>query len=869
MDKPLTKNIHRLTRRAFAHLLWEVYAPVFALALCLMLVFVIGATSGLWQFIGDPWRGIALIISLVFIAKGVRTAIAKTKPTLSQARRRLENDNGLTHRPLDTVTDELASTGDGIAAWETHLSRAQTLVQNARPSKLRPAVAPLDPYYIRFALPFVLLIAVMVGTGDNYERFRTSLTPGWISGISAKNARFEAWIDPPEYTRRPPSYFKNTNRLNAPEGSEFVARISGVKSAPRLIIKQGNRTRRITPKRLGPHSFEARAILSTDATASYRIGNTTQKWHLLVAKDHPPTISFDAPPSAGKRDQLIFSYSLEDDYGVQNLVLSFHQKSDPTIIEEISIALPGSSVRQAQEEPAALDLTKHKWAGKEVIGHLIAADGKNQIGVSKPASFIVPDKIFVEPLAKAVAEQRLLVLTGTDAYKAPAPLPAMTIEKLADRPVFNVERPDRTLERAPPSIQRTAVLMAAITERPVGIFDDPTVYMALRNIHARLRTARSQDDLKGIPEDLWATALRAEFGLLGDALEDMRAAERALNNAMARRAPQREVDTLFDRYNAAVDRYMEELTLKAIEEAKKRGGGPDSAGGGGGDNFNTDEIQKLLDAIEEANRLGDTVAARKALAQLAQLLENMQIQLAQGGGSGEGPSDSGMSEEVQKALEELNEILGEQRQLRDETQDSARAEADQERPGGGQGAQGGEEQARSGSSLAQDQEKLAELLNDLEQGLGEQAGGEETGGSGGGEDGEETGAGSGDIREALEEARDAMRDSQEALENGQFYRARRAQSDAIEALRQAGEGLFSQEASQQEQSAERDGPADPFGRENGRENNGGGIGDDVEIPEIDDQQRARQLLEELRRRAAEQDREKIERDYLDRLLERF
>jgi len=43
------------------------------------------------------------------------------------------------------------------------------------------------------------------------------------------------------------------------------------------------------------------------------------------------------------------------------------------------------------------------------------------------------------------------------------------------------------------------------------------------------------------------------------------------------RAPEREIDTLFDRYDQAVEAYMEELRRKAIEE----GNIADAEGGGG------------------------------------------------------------------------------------------------------------------------------------------------------------------------------------------------------------------------------------------------------------------------------------------------
>ena len=868
----LGKKARSLARRAYWQLHWECYAPVLALGTLFLTIFVIGAAAGVWQFLGDPWRLIALFLALGLLSRSVLNAQRKFRPTHSQALRRVEKDSGLLHRPFDTMVDTQAATNIESTAWHAHVSYAQSKVSNANTSKLRTVLKPIDKYCLRFIAPFALVLALMVGAGDNYERLRASFMPIWQPGISANHARYEAWIDPPEYTRRPPSYFKGEKQLTAPEGSEFVARISGVKTAPRLILQDGKRTRRISPKRLGPKSFEARAFVSKSVNASYRIGTTTQNWKLNVQQDTHPVIGFDTDPEAGKRDKLVFTYNLSDDFGVESLSLIMALDNAPDVKDSVDVILPGSSVRDAQKEPASLDLTKHRWAGKQVIGYLSAVDGKKQIGTSEPATFIVPDKIFVEPLAKSVAEHRSLMLSGTEPYR---PLEVVKFED-PDTPIFTVDRPDYTIERAPAPVQRAALLIEAATDKPVGIFEDPSVYMGLRNIYRRIQTARHQGDLAGMPEDLWKIALRAEFGILGDALADMQAAERALNNAMARRAPQRELDALFERYNKAVDRYMDELMQKAVEEAKKNAGGDQQ--GGGGEGINNDEIQALLDAIEEANRTGDTVTARKLLAKLAQLLENMQIQLAQGGGgSGEGLAD-GMSEELKEALEELNELLGEQRQLRDETQEAQRGQSPKqgqdgqgEQPGEGKQGQGQARGPQSGQSLAQNQESLRELLDQLEAGAGKELLDKNGGGAGdqGEEDGE--GGGSGRVDEALENAKRGMRQSEEALRNLDFYGAGEAQSEAIDALRRLGEELYAEEAKKfGDQSADGsqigDGKnADPFGREN----DGNGVGDEVEVPEIDDRQRARDLLEELRRRSGEQDRDKIERDYLDRLLERF
>ena len=457
------------------------------------------------------------------------------------------------------------------------------------------------------------------------------------------------------------------------------------------------------------------------------------------------------------------------------------------------------------------------------------------------------------------------------------------------------------MDRAPASIQRAALLIDVVTDKPAGLFQDPAIFMGLKNVHGRLRYARKQDDLRGVPEDLWAIAIRAEFGVLGTALEEMREAKQALQDGLARRAPEREIETLFERYDEAVERYMEELRRKAIED----GNIADAEGGGGGGGRNADEIEELLKAIEEANKAGDVEGARKALAQLAELLENMEIQLTRGG-SGEGGEDSmpgEMSEEMKKSLEELADLLGEQRELQDETR---QAENEAENQGEGEdgeqeGQQSGDsssgnsqgEGALSPSELAKRQGALEKALDALSQALpeegesgqsllsedenGQGVGTEERedGQGGGGEEdpnSENRGGGGDEDRqsaaEALAEAGEAMRLSEENLQAGNIGEAGEAQKDAVQALRRAGQaiaesGRQSGEGEDGDQQAEND---DPLGRDNR-----GGVSDESEadIDSRDNATRARELREELRRRSSEQDRERLEREYLERLLKRF
>jgi len=59
---------------------------------------------------------------------------------------------------------------------------------------------------------------------------------------------------------------------------------------------------------------------------------------------------------------------------------------------------------------------------------------------------------------------------------------------------------------------------------------------------------------------------------------------------------------------------------------------------------------------------------------------------------------------------------------------------------------------------------------------------------------------------------------------------------------------------------------DPFGRQS---SSGSQSADGTLVPDTIDPQQARKILQELRKRAAEQQRPKQELEYLDRLLERF
>jgi hypothetical protein len=111
-----------------------------------------------------------------------------------------------------------------------------------------------------------------------------------------------------------------------------------------------------------------------------------------------------------------------------------------------------------------------------------------------------------------------------------------------------------------------------------------------------------------------------------------------------------------------------------------------------------------------------------------------------------------------------------------------------------------------------------------------------------------------------------QRRAEEALRRGDFQAARDAQQQAMSALQDRSSELARlNDENDPEARAERD-ERDILGRLNNGES---GYGDNVEIPDEIERQKARDILDEIRRRAGNRALTREELEYLDRLLDRF
>ena len=130
--------------------------------------------------------------------------------------------------------------------------------------------------------------------------------------------------------------------------------------------------------------------------------------------------------------------------------------------------------------------------------------------------------------------------------------------------------------------------------------------------------------------------------------------------------------------------------------------------------------------------------------------------------------------------------------------------------------------------------------------------------------------------EQFGEAGRAMQDAERALRNGDLPGAAEAEGRALDQLRQGARNMAEEMARQmQRQAREQGGPngnpgeLDPLGRAPRETTDGSDPGLLTKIPDQIDAQRAREILEELRKRLGDQQRPAIELEYLERLLKRF
>ena len=481
----------------------------------------------------------------------------------------------------------------------------------------------------------------------------------------------------------------------------------------------------------------------------------------------------------------------------------------------LPLTLPGRNLRDARSQ-SFHDLTPHPWAGIAVEITLQATDAIGQPGLSEPVRTVLPERIFTHPVARALAELRK----------------QLTLDPTARFPVVRALR--------------------ELYARPDHFFNDFVVALALTAAEKRLIHDQLPEAIAEVQQLMWETALRVEEGDLAIAERDLRELQEQLLKALADGEEQSEIDRLMDELQAALDQFLEALSEQMMEQmaegAQPGPVPPDSQ------MMDSQELREMLERARELARNGARDAARDMLAQLQELLQNLRTSPFQQQLDQDQQNAWQMMDDLEGMMQRQQELLDRSHQRDQQGEQSQQGQQGQQGQGG-QSREGGGEGTSPSQQDAMSQEQLRRQLGELMRRLGEAIG---------------------DIPRPLGRAEQAMRDARDALGNQQSGEAINPQTRALDQLQQGMQAMAQRFMEMMANAPGRgQGPVgmetgpgrDPLGRGTGE--NGFEAIEGVEIPSQAEVQRAREILQELRKRRGQRQRPQGELDYIDRLLEQF
>jgi uncharacterized protein (TIGR02302 family) len=843
-------KLAQAVQRAKYAIAWERSWPHLARFLTVIGLFLVVSWAGLWLALPFIARAVGLGL-FGLLALGALFPLLRFRwPRRDEALSRLDRGSGIRHRPATALTDTLA-TQDPVAQalWQAQRERTLASIKRIRAGLPSPRLAIHDPWALR-ALVAVMMVATFIAAGDE-RSLRTAAAFDWNGVLSPANIRVDAWVTPPLYTGKPPIILSAASKeaalpaagpLPVPAGSTLIVRSSG----GALDVVPGGGVTEVEPAEQAPKGTSERHFtISGDGTAHVRAPSGQAPWRFSAIPDRAPTIALAKDPERQARGSLQMSYKLEDDYGVTEAraLLAARPGDAPTASASASasatprplfdppqfaLVLPNARTRNGVGQTVK-DLSEDPYAGADVTLTLTAKDEAGNEGKSEPFNMRLPERLFTKPLARALVEQRRIL--------------ALDANRNAD--VYTA--------------------LDALLIAPELFTPEAGQYLGLYGVARQLEAARTDAALRDVVASLWSLAVTIEDGNITDVDKALRAAQEELKQALERGASDEEIKKLTENLRAALDKFMRQLAeqLRNNPQALARPLDPNTRV------MRQQDLNNMIERMERLSRSGDKEGARQLLEQLQQMLEN--LQMAQPGQSGDN--------DMEQALNELQDMIRKQQQLRDKTykqgQDSRR-----DRARGKQGDPGM-------GDLQQDQEGLRDRLKKLQQelakrGMGQGQHGEkgqrgEQGQQGQGQDGDQ--AEDGDGEDGLGQADSAMGDASGRLGEGNTDGAVDSQGKALEALRKGAQNL-ADSMQPGEGEGQGEGPGNRAGRQQsggnqsdplGRPLHGREFGDDftVKIPGEIDVQRARRILEELRRRLGDSQRPQLELDYLERLLKDY
>jgi uncharacterized protein (TIGR02302 family) len=896
-----TERLRRALRRwrglARALLLFERVWPALWPSLGLLGLFLCAALLDLPHLL-PGWLHMLLLAATGLAAIGLAAwRLRRLRfPDATEADRRLERESGLHHRPLTALTDRAATAGDP-GLWQAHLARAAAQIGRLRVGLPHPGLAARDPRALRGGLVVLLVACLVIAGADAPGRIARALTPAFAPGAAAATTQLQAWITPPAYTGQAPLFLRaDTPAISVPAGAHLTVNVTGATEAPTMTLAD----RAVPFKALDDASFQAERDLTDGgrlqvSRGSARLGT----WDITVIADQAPVVSFPQPPgsTAGRIPLVRLPWQVSHAYGVVGLQAELRLRDRPDAPPlVVTIPLPGGAPKAAHGV-REMDLTPNPWAGLPVIARLVGRDAAGLTGRSADAGFILPERAFNHPVARAL----------------------MVVRKMLTL------KPDER-DTAIGALDRLAELDDVWRDNLGG-------FLNLRAAAGLLRRDPSLPAVEEAQQRMWQLALQLEDGAAARTARALEQARQALRDALdaekrGENLDKAELERLTKALQEALDRHLQALA----EQARRN---PDT------DQFDprahpldARDMQRLAEQMRRDAEQGKTDDARDKMAALEKMLDAMKNARTEQGRMTQAERERAQKRQRgQQQMGALQDVIQRQGALLDNADARSHDALPPEARGPTQRSftwppvppapappvqeQTKAEQAKAAEERAQDrrvQLALRRVLGELMQQYGDLTG---------------------KVPPNLGEADTAMREAAQSLADSHDPAAAGAQLRAIEALQKGGQAMGRQMAQQfgtgqqgagqpgggqpgdgqdgqgqegqgqegqgqdgqgqQGQDGQGYGPGgrgwantgrgdpwdqgfgdrpggeqlDPLGRPlrdgaSGR-NDGGG----VKLPDQMERARTRAIQEELRRREAERSRPQPELDYFDRLLRQY
>ncbi len=740
-------------------------------------------------------------------------------PVESEALRRLECHNGLAHRPLSTLRDRPA-TVDGERddqqdrIWRQHCLGLAQRIGRLRVPVPRSVLATVDPLGVR-AMVGVLLVATAAGSwGDWLPRLAAAVQPQLASRGSTVAAALDAWLVPPDYTGAAPIFLQRAG--NGPGGSPDVP----VTTIPISV----------------PVGTTVLARVSGGSGSPTLTVNNIERPFSVVDGSH-----FQAEEVV--RDGTVIAV----DQGGRSLghwaiVVLPNRSPDVAFSAEPSVSKDGRVRLEytATDDYGLAGVTATVRLAPEAATAIVVGQGPLVLPLPLPG--LRPKVVHgtsshdltASPWAGLPVRITLIATDGGGRTGLSAELPLVLPERPFANPIAQRIIAQRKALALGGDAARNGVAqsLSELSIAPEAYHGDFVVFLALRVAVAELVRDRTLGVLSSVRDLLWETALRLEDGEVSLAESDLRAAAAALADALDHNAAADEIRRRMDDLQTALDHFLDAL------DQQGQGNGPIAPESSEPPDttpliLGRTDLDAMMRSLRDMTETGARDGARQALSNLRQVLEGLRTGATE---PAQGPA--------LEVLHQLQDLTARQRELLDRT--FRQSEGSQPRGLGSNPTT--QSPTHRNVPPASDQELLRHQLDAVMEKLGEI---------------------NGDIPKPLGDAERSMREAELALRRGDVSGAADAETDAAEGLQRGLRGL-GQALGLTGAAAGGASPGaatDPLGRL--RPDFGLTDSSNVGVPEAPELLRAREILDELRRRAGQRDRSRQELDYIERLLRQF